>query len=85
MVKDKKRNYAKENAWENQPEQVERRMARNRARAAAMRKGLVKKGDGKEVDHLGFNRKGELNNKKVKVVSRKANRSRQPKRDGSND
>lgn len=85
MVKDKKRNYAKENAWEDQPEQVARRMARNRARAAAMRKGLVKKGDSKEVDHLGFNRKGDLNNKKVKVVTRKANRSRQPKRDGSND
>lgn len=85
MVKDKTRNYAKENAWENQPEQVARRMARNRARAAAMRKGLVKKGDSKEVDHLGFNRKGALDNSKVKVVSRKANRSRQPKRSGKDD
>lgn len=85
MVKDKNRNYEKENAWENSPEQVKRRMARNRARAAAMRKGLVKKGDGKEVDHLGFNRKGDLDNKKVKVVSRKANRSRQPKRSGIHD
>ena len=85
MVKDKKRNYAKENAWEDQPEQVARRMARNRARAAAMRKGLVKKGDGKEVDHSGFNRKGDLDNSKVKVVSRKVNRSRQPKRSGIHD
>lgn len=85
MVKDKKRNYAKENKWESSPEQVARRVARNRARAAAMRKGLVKKGDGKEVDHLGFNRKGALDNSKVKVVSRTANRKRQPKRDGSHD
>lgn len=85
MVKDKKRNYAKENKWESSPEQVARRVARNRARAAAMRKGLVKKGDGKEVDHLGFNRKGALDNSKVKVVSRTTNRKRQPKRDGSHD
>ena len=85
MVKDKNRNYEKENAWEGSPEQVKRRMARNRARAAAMRKGLVKKGDGKEVDHSGFNRKGDLDNSKVKVVSRKVNRSRQPKRSGIHD
>ena len=81
----KKRNYAKETAWENQPEQVARRMERNQARAAAAKKGLVHKGDGKEVDHLGFNRKGKLNNAKVRVVSRAANRRRQPKRDGSQD
>lgn len=38
-----------------------------------------------EVDHLGFNRKGKLNNEKVKVVTKKANRSRQPKRNGQDD
>ena len=80
MVKDKKRNYAKENAWQNTPEQVERRMARNRARAKAMREGRVKKGDGKEVDHLGSNRKGDLDKRPTRVVSRAANRRRQPKR-----
>lgn len=31
------------------------------------------------------NRKGKLDNSRTKVVSRKANRSRQPKRDGSQD
>ena len=80
MVKDKKRNYAKENAWQNTPEQVERRMARNRARAKAMREGKVKKGDGKEVDHLGSNRKGDLDKRPTRVVSRAVNRRRQPKR-----
>ena len=30
-------------------------------------------------------RKGKLNNGKVKVVTKKANRSRQPKRNGSDD
>jgi hypothetical protein len=79
------RNYAKENKWESSPEQKARRAARGRARYAAMKKGLVKKGDGKEVDHLGFNRKGPLDNSKVKVVSRAANRARQPKRNGKQD
>jgi len=44
----------------------------------------VKKGDGKEVDHVGNNRKGKLG-KKVRVVSKKSNRSRQPKRNGKQD
>lgn len=81
-----KRNYRKEyDEYQGKPEQKKRRAQRNAARRAAMRKGLVRKGDGKEVDHLGYNRKGKLNNKRVKVVSRKRNRSRQPKRNGSQD
>jgi hypothetical protein len=79
------RNYEKENKWENSPEQVKRRMARNRARAKAIREGKVKKGDGKEVDHIGANRKGALDNSKVRVVSKVVNRRKQPKRDGSED
>lgn len=74
------RNYAKETAYENRPEQVKRRMDRNRARAKAMRKGLVRKGDGKEVDHLGSNRRGSLAHRSTRVVSRSTNRRRQPKR-----
>lgn len=74
------RNYKKETAYENTPKQVKRREARNRARAKAMREGKVKKGDGKEVDHLGSNRNGSLDNRKTKVVSKHANRIRQPKR-----
>jgi hypothetical protein len=82
----KKRNYRKEyDEYQGKPEQKKRRAQRNAARAAARKKGLVRKGDGKEVDHLGFNRKGKLNNKKTRVVSRKANRSRQPKRSGRHD
>lgn len=74
------RNYAKETEYENRPEQVRRRMDRNNARAEAMRKGLVRKGDGKEVDHLGSNRRGRLANRSTRVVSRSKNRRRQPKR-----
>lgn len=81
-----KRNYRREyDEYQGKPEQVKRRAQRNAARAAAERKGLVRKGDGKEVDHLGFNRKGALDNSRTKVVSRKANRARQPKRNGSQD
>lgn len=81
----KNRDYAAEAKWAAQPEQKKRRAQRNAARREAMEKGLVRKGDGKEVDHLGSNRKGKLDNGRTKVVSRKRNRSRQPKRDGSQD
>ena len=82
----KPRNYKKEYAdYGGTSEQKKRRAQRNAARRKAMKAGLVRKGDGKEVDHLGSNRKGKLNNKRVKVVSRRANRKRQPKRDGSQD
>lgn len=80
------RDYRKEyDEYQGKPEQKKRRAQRNAARAAAVRDGRAKKGDGKEVDHLGSNRKGPLNNSKTKVVSRRANRKRQPKRDGSQD
>lgn len=74
-----KRNYAKETRWENTPEQVARRVARNRARRKAIRKGLVRKGDRKELDHVGSHRTGSLDNVSTRVVSRHANRIRQPK------
>ena len=81
-----KRDYKREYAdYQGKPEQIKRRAQRNAARAKAAASGLVHKGDSKEVDHLGSNRKGKLNNKRVKVVSRAANRKRQPKRDGSQD
>lgn len=76
----KPRNYAKETAYENRPEQVKRREARNKARRAAEKAGKVHKGDGKEVDHLGSHRTGSLDNVPTKVVSKHVNRIRQPKR-----
>lgn len=76
----KDRNYAKETAYENTPAQVRRRVARNRARRKAMRQGRVHKGDGKELDHVGYHRTGSLDNVPTRVVSRHANRIRQPKR-----
>ena len=75
-------NPEKEAKWEASPIQKKRRAARNRARQKAMKKGLVHKGDGKELDHVGFHRTGSLDHVPTKVVSRAANRARQPKRGG---
>lgn len=74
------RNYKKETAYENRPAQVARRVARNRARRKAIKRGSVRKGDGKELDHVGFHRTGSLDHVPTRVVSRHANRIRQPKR-----
>lgn len=80
------RNYRKEyDQYQGTPEQKKRRAQRNAARREAMRQGKVHKGDNKEVDHIGANRKGKLNNAKVRVISKTANRRKQPKRDGSED
>lgn len=75
------RDYKKEyREYQGTPLQKKRRADRNRARRQAERKGLVRKGDGKEVDHLGSHRRGRLKNVATRVVSRTANRKRQPKR-----
>jgi hypothetical protein len=79
-LKHPKRNYAKETAYEDSPEQVARRVERNKDRRRAMRRGLVRKGDIREVDHLGSHRTGSLAGVRTRVVSRSVNRRRQPKR-----
>lgn len=82
MARDYKKEYEDYGGTE---EQKKRRAQRNAARRKAIREGRVKKGDGKEIDHKGMNRKGKLDNSKTRVVSKKTNRSKQPKRDGSDD
>lgn len=52
--------------------QKKRRAARNKARRKAMRKGLVRKGDGKDVDHV--NRRSLKG--RTRIWSRKRNRAR---------
>lgn len=78
------RNYEKEGRWQASEEQKTRRAQRNKARRQAIRAGLVKKGDNLELDHVGSNRRGTLGSK-VKVVTKTANRKRQPKRNGKDD
>lgn len=80
MPKNPNRNYAKEGKWEASPEQIKRRVARNRARRAAIKKYGKAALKGKELDHVGSHRTGSLDNVPTRVVSKKANRSRQPKR-----
>ena len=62
------------------PEQKARRAERNRARRKAMDEGRVSKGDGKEVDHVNAPRTGSLENVPTRVVPKRVNRKRQPKR-----
>ena len=72
------RNYTKETAYEDSPAQVKRREDRNRARRHALKHGRVHKGDGKELDHVGYHRTGSLRDVATRVTSRHANRVRQP-------
>jgi hypothetical protein len=77
------RNYRKEyDDYHAKPEQKKRRADRNAARRSALKAGTVHKGDRKEVDHKGSHRKGRLRNVPTRVVSRHANRIRQPKGHG---
>lgn len=75
------RNYRKEyDEYQGLPAQKKRRADRNRARRKALRDGRVHKGDNLEVDHTGSHRTGRLKNVPTRVVSKRTNRKRQPKR-----
>ena len=66
---------AYDKAYNARPEQVKKRMERNRARAALMREGVVKKGDGKDVDHkVPLDRGGSNARSNLRVTSQKKNR-----------
>ena len=76
------RNYPAEAKWQSTPEQKKRRAARGRARYKAQKEGKVRKGDGKELDHVGYHPHGSLDRVPTKVVSRSKNRRRQPPHKG---
>ena len=68
-----KRNYRKEyDNYQGKPNQIKRRSRRNKARAIMAKKGLVHKGDGKDVHHTTGN---PMNNSKLSVKSKTKNRS----------
>ena len=74
------RNYRKEyDEYHSTETQKKRRAARNKARRKAQRDGKVRKGDNKEVDHPNSTRTGSLGNR-TQVISKTANRKKQPKR-----
>lgn len=80
MPKNPNRDYKKEAEWASSPEQIARRVARNRARRKAIKKYGKAALKGKELDHVGSHRTGSLDNVPTRIVSKKTNRKRQPKR-----
>jgi len=81
MARDYKAEYA---GYQGTEEQKKNRAARNAARAVAMKKGLVKKGDGKDIDHKRPISKGGTNAaSNLRVQSASANRSYARNSDGS--
>jgi hypothetical protein len=71
------RNYDKEYAnYHSKPEQIANRTKRNAARAQLEKKGVVRKGDGMDVDHKTPIAKGGGNgNGNLRAVPKSANRS----------
>lgn len=69
-----KRDYKRERQYDGRPDVKEKRAARNRARRKAEKEGKVKKGDGKDVDHVKPLRK-DSKATKTRVVSAAKNRA----------
>jgi len=78
------RDYKKENIYKARPEQIKMRVERNKARREAIRAGRVKKGDGKEIDHIIPLSKGGSNTKSNTRIRTKSQNSSYPRNsDGS--
>ena len=67
------RNYKKAQRYDSKPVVKKKRANRNLARRRAMRAGLVRKGDGKDVHHVGGNALNK--NSRTKVMPASKNRS----------
>ncbi len=73
MPRDYKKEYAN---YQGKPEQIANRTKRNSARAEMEKKGVVSKGDGKDVDHKTPIAKGGGNgNGNLRAVPKSKNRS----------
>lgn len=64
--------------YNSKPEQIKRRASRNKARRLMVKKGLARKGDGKDVDHRSGN---PLNNSASNLRMRSESANRSLKRD----
>ena len=72
----KERDYQKENEYKAQPDQIKKRVARNKARRMMVKAGKVTKGDGKDVDHIIPLSKGGSNTPgNMRIKSKSANSS----------
>ena len=68
------RNYKKERKYDSQPIVKKKRANRNKARYDLMKKGIVRKGDGKDVHHRNGNPK-DNSRKNLAITAIKTNRS----------
>ena len=64
--------------YNQQPEQKARRAQRNAARREMEKEGRVRKGDGKDVDHVKHKARGKLDNSKgnLRVMDKSKNRAK---------
>lgn len=61
--------------YQKKPENVEKRVARNRARQQAIREGRARVGDGKDVDHIKpLDKGGSTAASNTRVIDRSENR-----------
>ena len=78
------RNYKAEQQYDGRPEVKKRRAERNKARRLMEKAGLVKKGDGKDVDHdVELTQGGTNKRSNLRAVSASSNRSFKRKKDHS--
>lgn len=77
----KTRDYKKEyREYHASTEQKKRRAERNKDRRAAEKRVGKAALKGKEVDHINAPRKGSLARSRTQIISKTANRKKQPKR-----
>lgn len=70
------RDYKQENTYKSKPDQIHKRVLRNKARALLIKQGKVHKGDGMEVDHIKPLSQGGSNNaSNLRVISAHRNDS----------
>jgi len=72
MPRDYKAEYAK---FHSSPKAKADRASRNRVRRAAERKGVVRKGDGKDIDHVNGNPRDNRRSN-LRVVPKSVNRAK---------
>ena len=72
MVRNYKREYALSGA---KPNEKKNRASRNKIRRKLTRTGIVRKGDGKDIDHIDKNPRNNSRGN-IRVVAKKVNRAR---------
>ena len=72
MVRNYKREYALSGA---KPNEKKNRASRNKVRRRMLKTGAVRKGDGKDIDHIDKNPRNNSRSN-LRVVSKRVNRAR---------